>query len=267
MSFFFVHPLFLFIAVVILLLGSSAIGYRLASATRINDVTHHHEQITGLRDGLFVLLGLLLGFTIAMVLPRFDRRQDLVVEEANAIRRTMLRAELLPEPERSKTFELLREYVIVRADFINVKLADPATLNRNIEQTKTLQDELWHQAVDVTQENQTAVVAVYLSSLNDAIDVADLQVAVLEHRVPKQIWIVLIMVGVFQSFVTGYNLKQNFWLARTVTPLVIAMVLAVIVDLDSPRTGFIHTDQRSIQRLVKDVSAPGQLVMPKDPQQ
>ena len=265
MSFPFVHPLFLFIAVVILLLGSSAIGYRLASATRINDVTHHHEQITGLRDGLFVLLGLLLGFTIAMVLPRFDRRQDLVVEEANAIRRTMLRAQVLPEPERNKTLELLREYVIVRADFTNVKLAD-AALNRNIEQTRALQDELWRQAVDVTQQNQTAVVASYLSSLSDAIDVADLQLAFLEHRVPKQVWIILIMIGVFQSFVAGYNLKQNFWLVRTITPLVIASVLALIVDLDSPRTGFIHTDQRSIQRLVKDVSAPAPLVIPKDPQ-
>lgn len=265
MSFLFVHPLLLFIAVLILLLGSSAIGYRLASATRINDVTHHHEQITGLRDGLFVLLGLLLGFTIAMVLPRFDRRQDLVVEEANTIRRTMLRAQVLPEPERNKTLELLREYVIVRADFTNVKLADAVALNRNIEQTRALQDELWRQAVDVTQQNQTAVVAAYLTSLSDTIDVAELQLAFLEHRVPKQVWIVLIMIGVFQGFVAGYNLKQNFWLVRTITPIVIALVLALIVDLDSPRTGFIHTDQRSIQRLVKDVSAPAPLVMPKDP--
>lgn len=266
MSFPFVHPLFLFIAVVILLIGSSAIGYRLAFATRINEISHHHEQITGLRDGLFVLMGLLLGFTIAMVLPRFDRRQGLVVEEANAIRRAMLRAELLPEPERSKTLELLQEYVIVRVDFTNVKLADTAGLNHNIEQTRALQDELWRQAADVTHQSQTAVVAAYLSSLSDTIDVADLQLAVLEHRVPKQVWIVIIMVGVFQSFVTGYNLKQNFWLARTVTPLVIAMVLALIVDLDSPRTGFIHTDQRSLQRLVKDASAPAPLAVRSDPQ-
>lgn len=266
MSFPFVHPLIPFIAVVILLIGSSAIGYRLALVTHINEVSHHHEQITGLRDGLFVLLGLLLGFTIAMVLPRFDRRQDLVVEEANAIRRTMLRAELLPEPERNKTLELLQKYVIVRADFANVRLADSAALNRNIEQTKTLQDELWHQAVDVTQGNQTAVVTAYLGSLNDTIDLADLQLAFLEHRVPKQVWIVLIMVGVFQSFVAGYNLKQNFWLARTITPLVIAMVLALIVDLDSPRSGFIHTDQRSLQRLVRDLSPPEPLTMPADPQ-
>ena len=108
--------------------------------------------------------------------------------------------------------------------------------------------------------------AAYLSSLSDTIDVADLQLALLEHRVPKQVWIVLIVVGVFQSFVAGYNLKQNFWLIRTIAPLVIALVLALIVDLDSPRTGFIHTDQRSIQRLVKDAGAPEPLVMPNGPQ-
>jgi hypothetical protein len=50
---------------------------------RINGDSQHHEHITGLRDGLFILLGLLLGFTVAMVLPLFDQRSQLVADEAN----------------------------------------------------------------------------------------------------------------------------------------------------------------------------------------
>ena len=167
------EPWFLFIAVLALLSGSAAVGYRLSSATRVNDVSHLHEQISSLRDGLFVLLGLLLGFTIAMVLPRFDHRQDLVIQEASAIRTTLMRAETLPEPERSKTLELLREYIAVRNNFANVGLGTPLLLARNTEQTRTLQDQIWQQAVAVSQQSQTSVLSAFMISLNDAIDASD----------------------------------------------------------------------------------------------
>ena len=70
-----------------------------------------HEQIAAARDALAVLLSLLLGFTLAMALKHFDDRRDLVVEEANAIGTTSLRALTLPEPARCEVLELLREYV------------------------------------------------------------------------------------------------------------------------------------------------------------
>jgi hypothetical protein len=56
----------------------------------------------------------MLGFTLAMALPRFDLRKHLVVAEANAIGPTSLRARLLPEPQRSQARALLLQYVQVR---------------------------------------------------------------------------------------------------------------------------------------------------------
>lgn len=92
------EPWLVFITVTLVLFISSVLGYRLALSTRINEDSHHHEHITGLREGLFVLFGLLLGFTVAIVLPRFDDRRQLVIDKANAIDTTMLRAKILPEP-------------------------------------------------------------------------------------------------------------------------------------------------------------------------
>jgi hypothetical protein len=248
------EPWLLFICLVVLLSGAAAAGYRLAAATRVNDIGHLHEQITGLRDGLFVLEGLLLGFTIAMVLPRFDHRQDLVVDEADAIHTAILRAEVLPEPQRSKTLELLREYVAVRKDFANVGLISPAALARNTEKTTTLQDELWQLAAGVAQQNQSALMSAYMSSLNEMIGVSEQRLAYLEHRVPGEVWIIILLVGAFQSFVAGYNLKQKFWLSLVITPLVVALVVTAIVDLDSPRSGFIHIEQNSMERLSNSVA-------------
>jgi hypothetical protein len=56
----------------------------------------------------------MLGFTLAMALPRFGLRKHLVMEEANAIATTSLRAGLLPAPQRSQVRALLLQYVRVR---------------------------------------------------------------------------------------------------------------------------------------------------------
>ena len=61
------------------------------------------------RDALFVLLSLLLAFTLAMAVPRYDHRRELVVQEANAIGTTYLRAQTLAQPYRENLEQLLRE--------------------------------------------------------------------------------------------------------------------------------------------------------------
>jgi hypothetical protein len=38
-----------------------------------------------------------------------------------------------------------------------------------------------------------------------------------------------------------------------VTPLMIAIVMGLIADLDSPRSGFIQVDLRSMERLQQDL--------------
>jgi hypothetical protein len=58
--------------------------------------------------GVLTLLALLLGFTYSMSAGRFEHRRQLVIEEANAIGTTYLRAKTLPEPRSSEIQELLR---------------------------------------------------------------------------------------------------------------------------------------------------------------
>jgi hypothetical protein len=242
------QPWLLFVTVAVLLFASSVIGWGVSLVTRVNEDSHHHEQINSLREGLFVLLGLLLGFTVAMALPRFDERRQLVIDEANSIGTTMLRAEMLPEPQRSKSLDLLREYALVRRDSA---MTGPA---QAWPKTKALQAQLWQQLVSVTQQNQTAIVATYVLTLNDTIDVSEKRLAAFENRVPRAVWIIIGVVAIFQSFATGFSLKRRFWFSLVLTPLVIAVVMALIADLDTPQTGLIRVEQKSMDRLVNDVT-------------
>jgi len=62
------------------------------------------------------LLALVLSFTFAMALTRFEERRDGVLIEANAIGTASLRAGLLPAPHGVESVKLFRDYVQVRLD-------------------------------------------------------------------------------------------------------------------------------------------------------
>jgi hypothetical protein len=250
-------PGLVFVTVCIALFLSAVLGYRLALSTGINEDSHHHEHITSLREGLFILLSLLLGFSVAMVLPRFDQRTQLVIDEANAIGTTMLGAEALPEAQRGKALELLREYAAVRRDFARDTLQDRVTLDRQTQRTKALQRQLWQQIVEVGQ-TEPAVIQTYIEPLSGMIEVAEERLAAFENRVPITVWLIIFLVAVFQSFATGYSLKRKFWFSLVMTPLVVAVVMALLADLDSPHGGMIVVKQNSMERLANDVIDPPQ---------
>ena len=52
------------------------LGHRTATYARIQEDAHRKEQVVAIRDGLFVLVSLLLGFTLALAVPRFNERRS-----------------------------------------------------------------------------------------------------------------------------------------------------------------------------------------------
>jgi hypothetical protein len=73
-------------------------------------------QIGAIQGATLGLLGLLLGFSFAGAAGRFSERQNLIVQEANAIGTAYLRADMLPEPHASRLRQILAEYVAHRVE-------------------------------------------------------------------------------------------------------------------------------------------------------
>ena len=63
------------------------------------------------------LLAFILAFTFGLVAARFDTRRQVLLDEANAIGTTYLRAGMLPE-QGEKIRALLRDYVSVRLNAV-----------------------------------------------------------------------------------------------------------------------------------------------------
>jgi len=105
------HPWPLGLLIGLLLSAMIEVGYRTALQSRIQQDANRKDQMIAVRDGLFLLVSLLLGFTLALAAPRFAERRLLLIEEANAIGTTYLRASALPQPYHDQAQQLIRDYV------------------------------------------------------------------------------------------------------------------------------------------------------------
>jgi hypothetical protein len=224
------------------------IGYRVALQTSVNRNEELHEEIVAARDAISVLLSLLLAFTLAMALTRYDSRKQLIVDEANAIGTTRLRAQMLAEPFRSNILALLQRYLDARISFSEAGLNEEK-LKASFSEAKELLDELWQQSIAVAQQGPTPITSIFVVSLNDTIDLSERRLAALENRIPRVLWVVLIFISALTCLLVGYSLRRRALLVILLWPLMISIVLALNADLDSPRTGLIYIGQQSMERL------------------
>src|SRR5947199_1961012 len=92
------HAIPLFFVLFFILSVFVEIGHRAGMRLSVDTDSLRHEQLVAARDAIGLLLSLLLGFTLAMAIARFDQRKQLLVDEANSISTTAMRARTLPEP-------------------------------------------------------------------------------------------------------------------------------------------------------------------------
>ena len=222
------------------------VGFRLGRRNRPNIGEHAKSQINTIQGAMLGLLALLLGFTFAMAISRYEARKQLVLDEANAIGTTFLRAQLLPQPQRQEVSQLLRQYVEVRMKFYKASV-DPARLREAEKQTGQLHLHLWSYAAALGEKDPRAVtVGLFLQSLNEVIDLDSKRLTALENHVPQIILVLLYSVALAANGLIGYGCglggRRNFYVTLTASML-IAFVILVIVDLDRPRRGLIRVGQ------------------------
>jgi hypothetical protein len=236
-----------------LMLIAIEIGFRLGR--KADASTQTKAQIAIVEGALLGVLALLLGFTMSMAASRFETRKQLVLDEANAIHTSDLRARLLPAPEGPDIASLLRRYIEVRAQY-GRSGDDLGTLNELHTQTKQLQTQLWTRTTTYAQKDPNEVtVGFMLQSLNEAFDLETARWTAIHNQVPPNVIYVNALVALLASMLVGYAFgldgRRNLF-STCVLVLAIAMVFAVIVDLDRPRSGFIRANQQPMIDLLHE---------------
>jgi hypothetical protein len=240
------------LVLLVLLLLAAEVGFRQGRKLRSKLSEAVVTQVGTLSGAIIGLLALLLAFTFAMSLSRNDLRRDLVVEESNAIGTLYLRTGLLPEPERSEIRGLLRQYVDDRLDFYRAGV-DENKLEQVNERTTQLQKRLWELVPSVLQkDDRTVTAALFVDSLNSVINFNTKRFEAMENHVPEGIFFLLFAVALMSALAVGYGSGIGKYRHRFPTIMlcvIVALVTAVIMDLDRPRSGFIMISQDSMVRL------------------
>lgn len=199
----------------------------------------------------------MIGFTFAMALARFDSRRDALLNEADAIGTTALRARLLPAPYNAQALNVLRDYVQIRLD-ITQRTPSPVELSAAIDRSNALQEELWQQVKEVAvKDNAVVPTGLYIQALNEIIDNQEKRLTASRNRVPGIVLLALYGVATVAIAFTGYTSgleTRRTWLPIYVTGLLISAVILLILDLDRPMTGFITVSQQPMIDTAKSVA-------------
>ena len=198
-------------------------------------------------------LGFLLAFIIGIAVNIFNERRALVVKEANAIGTAYLRAEYLDEPFSTESRELLREYVDMRLAALN-----PGQLETAIVRSEEIHQELWSQVVNLEKASPTPTTALYISSLNEVIDIHSERINIaLEVRVPPAILLGLYLVAVLSTMLIG--MQGSYAANRTIIApvlmvLILSLVFVLITDLERSHQGLMQISQQPLIALQHQLS-------------
>lgn len=206
-------------------------------------------QVITIEAAVLGLFALLLGFTFSMSMIRFDKRTDLVLEEANVLSTAYSRTKLLDEPFKSRAQKKMHHYINKRIDFFKAGF-DSKKLHKLEDECARMQNELWEVAVEASQKNSSSIpVGLFTESLNDVMSLDAKRTDALENHVPRGVFFLLYFSGIVTMGLVGYGFglggKRNL-LAVIVSAILMTTVIILIVDLDRPRRGMIKISQESL---------------------
>jgi hypothetical protein len=214
------------------------------------DTDHPDDDVNGaIVPAVLGLLALLLGFTFALAVDRFETRRGLVLEEANAIGTAYLQTQILPDPHRARLSALLTHYTDNR-----IALAEgpsPEQQQRQLGENDQIINDIWSATLaGFDSIKQYDVSSTFVSSINAVIDLDTSRKTGRMAHVPEEVFWMLIIYVLIAAFIIGYIIRTqaSFYLS-CVMNLLVVMSLMLIMDIDRPASGGIRESQLPMKLL------------------
>ena len=243
----------IYAASLILLIGTGELGRRIGARVRARG-PGAHPALGTIESASLGLLALMIGFTFAMALSRYDSRKAAVLDESNAIGTALLRTQLLPPAEAQSSAGLLARYARIRLT-LGTSGADRAARADAIKQSLALQNELWRQAVAAAATDaRSTPIGLYIQALNDMIDMHEKRLTALGNHVPETAVLLLYLIALVATGFTGYGAGlagDRERGSKLLMAVLIATVLILVIDLDRPYRGLVTVSQQPMLDLIQ----------------
>ncbi|HET9115184.1 MAG TPA: hypothetical protein VFN33_03735 [Gaiellaceae bacterium] len=220
--------------------GATVAGFALGRYLR-----QHQEALREpfgvLQGALLGVVGLILAFGLTLAVGRYQDRRTATVEEANAIGTSYLRAQLIAEPERSRSLALLRSYTDL-AIKISREVPGSEGMRHTTLAEGALQRRLWRLAgQSIDSAPLASAPRLYVDSLNETFDDQEARLSSLTNRVPGavlalEVFGAAIAVGLLALHI---SVLGRGIVAMLAAGALVTLLLLVTFDLDRPTRGLI----------------------------
>ena len=217
--------------------GAHEIGFWLGTLTRSADEPFD-RQVALVRTSTAALVAFLIGFAFSGAASCFIDRQDIILQEANALGTAYLRADTIAEPQRGELKTALKEYT---ADRIAMLSREGRDLEPLLAKVSGLHERMWRSAIKATQDN-APLMAVVLPPINEVIDLHSTHLAMARKHLPVPIMAVLLGTAAVVVSMIGFGngrVGRRFSVLDSVYGAVLALALWMTIDLDYPGIGLI----------------------------
>ena len=249
-----------------IVLGTTLLGAFVGSRLRAHAETLR-EPFGVLQAALLGLVALILAFGLTMAVGRYDQRRAAVVDDANAIGTTYLRAQTLAEPVRSQSLDLLVRYTDASIALSN-SVPGSGAHAAAIAEGEELQRSLWRLGAEALADSPTdSAPRLYIETLNEMIDMQTVRVSALSNRVPAAVLLIAIL-----GAAVGLGLLAAYLaiLSRGVVPVILAaafvsILLLITFDLDRPTRGLVTVPDAPLVALRASMELPPAAQAPTAP--
>jgi hypothetical protein len=233
--------------------AASALGEWLNQRIAKKKKDRNQDEDDGGKEGYIVsatlgLLALLMGFTFSLAVDRFESRRMLVLEEANAIGTTYLRAQMLEPVDRARISKMLVDYTDNR---IALAKAPPDQVAPLLARNDQMLTDLWTATVAAWPSIKGMdFSSSFLETMNNMIDLDAARKAARLARVPSTVFFVLFVYVITSAGVLGYaGANKEGRGATSFLFLLLTISLLLTLDIDRPRTGRVTESQAPMERL------------------
>jgi hypothetical protein len=229
-------------------------GWRIGNFMRKRTHEEKEMSISAAVGATLGLLAFLLAFTFDMAATRYNHLKEVVVQEADAIDTTYLRADYLPKQPRDEVRSLLREYAALRSGGKNVVLTP-----EGLAETASIQDQLWAIAADAGSKSGSFTTALFIQSLNDMKDADTERISTWRNGIPDPVWLMLGVVTIFSMTALGYEFGTagyRGWVVTILLAIAFTTVLMLTADLDQSQAGLVQVSQQPLLDVLKSMATP-----------
>lgn len=218
--------------------------------------SRHNKRTEAFEDELKIVLGaslslfgLLVGFILSFAISGYNTRIAAEENEAIAIGNAIQHTTLLEDRYQERAEQLLTEYLDLRIQFYET--SDETQRVRLRLQAIDSQTRMWMLVSRIARAEPNAILNTVLGVSTTLYVSQQKTMASWRRQIPNMAWVMLLLFGMCSNFLIGYNMRgqRGNHLLLLTTPVITALTLFMIAEIDVPGRGLIHVVPDNLQAI------------------